>query len=133
VLEFPHGLPAFEHERAFVAINQPHTQPLVYLQSLATPSLCFIALPVHLIDSDYRLEISDEDAETLGLPSAAAAVPGASVLCLALVSIRESGVTANLMAPLVTSLATRRSVQAISASGRYSHQHVVEAAETVLA
>ncbi|HET8546911.1 MAG TPA: flagellar assembly protein FliW [Bryobacteraceae bacterium] len=131
VLEFPRGLPAFEQERAFIAIEQPHTRPLIYLQSLDTPSLCFVALPVQFIDPEYQLELSDEDAETIGLADATAAVIGSSVLCLALVSIRETGVTANLMAPMVTSLATRRTVQAISASGRYSHQHVLEAAEAV--
>ena len=130
VLEFPRGVPGFEHERRFIAINQPQTQPLVYLQSLATPSLCFVTLPVQLIDADYRLELSDEDAETIGLAGGAVVI-GSSVLCLAVVSIRETGVTANLMAPLVVSLATRVAVQAISASGRYSHQHMLEAAEAV--
>jgi flagellar assembly factor FliW len=103
----------------------------VYLQSVTNPALCFVALPVQLIDPGYELEISDEDAETIGLAGSAAAAIGSNVLCLALLSIRETGVTANLMAPLVTSLATRRSVQAVSASGRYSHQHVVEAAEAL--
>jgi flagellar assembly factor FliW len=131
VLEFPHGLPGFEQEHAFVAISQAQTQPLVYLQSLTTPTLCFVTLPIQLIDSDYQLELSDEDAATIGLATAPAAKIGSTVLCLSVLSIRESGVTANLMAPLVMSLATRRTVQAISASGRYSHQHLVEATEAV--
>jgi flagellar assembly factor FliW len=131
VIEFPGGLPAFEHERRFIAIEQPQTRPLVYLQSLATPSLCFVALPVQVVDSDFRLDLTEEDAHAIGLASASAASAGTSVLCLALVSIRETGVTANLMAPVVVSLATRRAVQAISASGRYSHQHALEAAEAV--
>jgi flagellar assembly factor FliW len=131
VLEFPRGLPGFEQEHSFVAINQARTQPLVYLQSLATATLCFVALPVQLIDADYRLEMSEEDAASIGLEGGAAARIGGNVLCLALLSIRETGVTANLMAPLVISLATRKTVQAVSASGRYSHQHAVEAAEAV--
>jgi flagellar assembly factor FliW len=131
VLDFPHGLPGFEQEHAFVAITQAQTQPLVYLQSLSTPTLCFVTIPVQLIDADYRLELSDEDAATIRLAAGAAARIGENVLCLAVLSIRETGVTANLMAPVVMSLASRRTVQVISASGRYSHQHIVEAAEAV--
>jgi flagellar assembly factor FliW len=131
VLDCPRGLPGFEEEHAFIAIAQPQTQPLVYLQSLTTPTLCFVALPVQVIDPEYALELSDEDADVIGLGSGAAAQIGATVLCLAILSIRETGVTANLMAPLVMSLASRRTVQAVSSSGRYSHQHMVEAAEAV--
>ena len=131
VLEFPRGLPAFEQERRFIVIEQPHTRPLVYLQSLTTPSVCFAALPAQVVDSEYRLELSDEDAHVIGLDCATPVPPGMAVLCLALVSIRETAVTANLMAPIVVSLATRRAVQAISASGRYSHQHALDAMEAV--
>jgi flagellar assembly factor FliW len=131
IIEFSQGLPGFEHERRFIVIEQPQTKPLVYVQSLETPTLCFIALPAQLVDASYRLELSDEDAQQIGFPHAAAAVPGSNVLCLVLLSLREAEVTANLMAPVVISLATRKAVQAISTSGRYSHQHPVEAAEAV--
>jgi flagellar assembly factor FliW len=46
VLEFPCGLPAFETRRRFVALRFPHSEPLVFLQSLEDPGLCFITLPV---------------------------------------------------------------------------------------
>jgi flagellar assembly factor FliW len=131
VLEFARGLPGFEQELRFIVIEQPQTRPLVYVQSLVTPTLCFVALPVQLIDPDYRLELSDDDARQIGLARASAAVLGSNILCLALISVRESGVTANLMAPIVVSLATRQAVQAVATSGRYSHQHVVETPEAV--
>jgi flagellar assembly factor FliW len=131
VLEFPGGLPAFEQERRFVSIEQPHTRPLVYVQSLTTPSLCFVALPAQVVEQGYVLEMTDEDAKAIGLPRGSAAVIGSTVLCLALLSIREAGVTANLMAPVVVSLETRRAVQAVCTTGRYSHQHAVEASEAV--
>jgi flagellar assembly factor FliW len=41
---------------------------------------------------------------------------------LSVLSIRESGPTANLLAPIVINLKTRRAVQAIASEGDYSHQ-----------
>src|ERR1041384_6026732 len=37
VLDFPAGLPGFEQEKAFLSLEQSGHQPLVFLQSLATP------------------------------------------------------------------------------------------------
>ena len=43
-IEFPWGLPGFEQRRWFVAIRVPRTDPLVFLQSLEDPELCFVTL-----------------------------------------------------------------------------------------
>ena len=38
VIHFPAGLPAFESERQFIALRDPATEPLLFLQSLTTAS-----------------------------------------------------------------------------------------------
>jgi len=48
-IEFPRGLPGFDHRRAFVAVHLPGADPLVFLQSLEDPALCFITAPVAAI------------------------------------------------------------------------------------
>jgi flagellar assembly factor FliW len=40
-------------------------------------------------------------------------------------SIRETGPTANLLAPIVVNLRNRRAVQAVAAESDYSHQHAL--------
>ena len=50
VLRFPAGLPGFEEERRFLSLEQPAHAPLVFLQSLTTPDLCFVALPASSIE-----------------------------------------------------------------------------------
>lgn len=45
-IEFPRGLPGFDDRRAFVAVHLPGADPLVFLQSLEDPALCFITAPV---------------------------------------------------------------------------------------
>src|SRR5215467_4762033 len=93
-LEFPRGLPGFEERRRFAAIQDPGTAPLVYLQSEEDPDLCFIALPVLAVDPSYRLQVAEEDLETIGLPGSREPRIGMDVLCLAVVSLRETGPTA---------------------------------------
>jgi len=124
-LEFPRGLPGFDSRKRFVAVRFVESDPLVYLQSLEDPGLCFITAPVQAVDPTYRLKISSEDIEQLGLPLARQPRIGEDVLALTVVSIRESGPTANLLAPVLVNLQNRKAVQAVSEEQGYSHQHVL--------
>ncbi len=119
-IAFPRGLPGFEGERRFLALELPHCHPLLFLQSMATPELCFLALPARAVEPDYRLELAPGDLAALGLRRAPAG--GAGLLCLALLTVTEGGITANLRAPVVVEPAGRRAVQSIQPEGRYSHR-----------
>jgi flagellar assembly factor FliW len=124
VIEFPRGLFAFEEETRFLLIERPSLSPLVYLQSLSTPQLCFLALPVFVVCGDYELALCPGDLTEIGLPGDSAPRIGSDVLCLVLLTIRENRpTTANLMAPVTIGLHNRKGLQAIC-ERRYSHQHV---------
>jgi flagellar assembly factor FliW len=117
---FPRGLPGFENARAFVALHRPETDPLIFLQSLEERSLCFVTVPIRVVAPEYRLEMEREDVAVAGLASPRPRI-GEDVMCLAVLSLREEGPTANLLAPVVVNLASRVCVQAVVAG--YSHQH----------
>jgi flagellar assembly factor FliW len=124
VLHFASGLFGFAAETRFLAIEQPGARPLVFLQSLATPGLCFLALPVFVVDREYQLSLSPEDLEQLEFPPDVQPAIGADVLCLTLITIQEGRPTsANLLAPVIVNLHNNRSVQAISTRLGYSHQY----------
>ncbi len=123
VLRFPAGLPGFEHEHRFLSLEQPAHQPLVFLQSLTTPELCFVALPAASVDPAYEVEVEDADLELVGVDLPRPADWRKRLLQLALVTIAEDGITANLFAPVLIHTANLLAVQAISPSGRYSHVH----------
>lgn len=130
VIGFPLGLFGFETEKKFLALEPPGAAPVVLLQSASTPQLCFITLPVLVVDPHYRLAISAEDFEELGLPPGRQPRIGEEVLCLVLITIKPGRpTTANLLAPLVVNLKTMRAVQAISMDGPYSHQQAFLAPE----
>ena len=125
VFEFPRGLPGFEVRRRFVPVQNPRTAPILFLQSVEDPSLCFTTLPILVIDPKYRLRIIEEDLETLGFPADFEPRIGDDVLCLAVLSIRETGTTANLLAPVVVNLRSYRAVQAVAPESDYSHRHLL--------
>ena len=126
VIEFPIGLPGFEAQRKFILIERPDVSPILFLQSIDSPDLCFAAAPVSAVDPQYELAITTDDLELLGV--------GASdeVMCLAILSAPDEGpLTANLLAPVVIDPKSRRAVQAVRIDQRYSHCHAVAKRGTV--
>ncbi len=121
-LEFPVGLPGFDDRKRFVAVRLVENDPLIYLQSMEDPTLCFITMPILAADPQYRLKMTGEDLGHLGLHSTRQPRIGDDVLCLTVLSIRETGPTANLLAPIVVNLRNRKAVQAVAPESDYSHQ-----------
>src|SRR5205823_12751380 len=112
--------PGFEQERRFVFVDQTSTKPLVFMQSMRQPHLCFLALPVQVICPDYRLSLSAEDLHLLDFPAEPQPGIGSDVLCLALLSLADhQPATANLLSPVVVNLRTRIAVQAIQMDTKY--------------
>jgi flagellar assembly factor FliW len=123
VVKIPDGLFGFPDETHFLLLEAPTARPIVFVQSVQSPSLCFISLPVRVIEPNYRLSLPQEDLSSLNIGGETAPEIGRDVLCLALLTIRERrATTANLRAPLVINIAAHRGKQVI-VSENYSHQH----------
>ena len=124
VCEFPYGIPGFEAEHAFVFLEQPATHPLVFMQSLRRPDVCFILLPVLAADRHYELCLSEENLFALRLPAGSQPRIGKDILCGAMVCAPDDQrphPTANLFAPIVVNLKQRIGIQAIQTE--YSPRH----------
>jgi flagellar assembly factor FliW len=131
-IEFPWGLPAFEDRRKFVAIRFPKTDPLLFLQSLEDPGLCFVTMPALAAEPQYRLRLSAEDLSRLGLPSSRQPRVGQEVQCLVVVAIRETGPTVNLLAPVVINVKNMKAIQAVMPESPYSVRRELSAVEAPL-
>jgi flagellar assembly factor FliW len=127
-IQFPSGLPAFEQRRKFVLIRFLKTDPLLFLQSLEERNLCFPAMRALAVDPHYQLRLAKEDLRRLDLPSSRQPRPGEDVECLALVTLRASGPTANLLAPVVINLRSMQAVQTVSVES-YSLQYPLNSRE----
>ena len=134
VIHFPVGLPAFESDTQFLAIERPDAAPLIFLQSLIHPPLCFLTLPALVIDPVYRLSLCPEDLLLLDLAVGRQPEIGGNLACLCILTIPEDGsVTANLMAPVVIRRDTRMGVQTVQIDGTHSHRHPLFPGAEVLA
>jgi flagellar assembly factor FliW len=121
VLRVPQGLFGFPDEQEFLLLELPSSRPVVFLQSIKSENLCFITLPVQMVQPDYHL-LRRHDG---GRPATDGQVPqmGKDLLCLALLTMRENQITtANLKAPLVIDIACHTGIQVIVEQD-YSHYH----------
>jgi flagellar assembly factor FliW len=127
VLQVPAGLFGFPEETEFLLLELPSSRPIVFMQSVRSSMLCFISLPVQVIDPDYRLSIGDENLKQFGYTVDRPPVMGKDLLCLALLSTGEKrATTANLLAPVVIDIANHHGMQVI-VNFPYSHQHALPA------
>lgn len=112
-LRLPAGIPGFERERAMLPVEIPAHRPLVFLQSLTSPDVCLVCLPVSSIDPDFRFCLSEEDHVLLGLQPDVQPRLGEDIIFLALLGPEGSSVRTNLDAPIVIALRSYRCIQAV--------------------
>jgi flagellar assembly factor FliW len=130
VIHFPAGLPAFESDTEFLAVERSDAAPLIFLQSVHHPSLCFLTMPVLDILPGYRLALCPEDLRLLGLPPGQQPEISGDLVCICILTVPEHGqATANLLAPVVIRRDTRAGVQAVQMDSAHSHRHPLFAGE----
>jgi flagellar assembly factor FliW len=130
VIRFPAGLPAFESDTEFLAIERSDAAPLIFLQSVIHPSLCFLTMPVLEIVPGYKLCVCPEDLRLLGLPAGRQPEIGGDLICLCILTVPGDGAaTANLLAPVLIRRDTRTGVQAVQVDSQHSHRHPLFAGE----
>ena len=121
VLSFPRGIPAFEHNRSWVLVGD-EDNAVKWLQNIEDGTL---ALPVTTPDAvmpDYNARIPEDELELVG------SMDPSDLALLIVVSIPEAApwnMTANLRAPILLNLKTRRAVQVIALNEEYPIRHVV--------
>jgi flagellar assembly factor FliW len=134
LFSFPGGLPGFEDQTSLFFLTIPGSEPLFFLQSASMRDLCFILLPVLVVDPNYRLELTPEELSDLQFSPGEEPVIGPDVLCAAIVSSGDGAApTVNLMAPIVVSLKAKIGIQAIHGESGYSHRHPLPLEEALVA
>lgn len=116
IIEFKHGLPGFEDERAFVILWHDRESPFLFLQSAKTPELAFMLTNPFLYFPDYTFEIDDDTLAELDIQSEE------DVEVLVVVTIpggRVEDMTVNLFAPVVVSLRSLAARQIVLEGSSY--------------
>ena len=110
LLTFPSGIVGFPAVQQFVVLDVEEDCQYQWFQSVTEPDLAFIIIDVHLLDPEFQVEVSDEGLAELEITETD------PVLVMAVVTLpsgRPEQATANLRAPLVVNLRTRKGKQLI--------------------
>lgn len=110
LLTFPSGIVGFPTVQQFVVLDVEEDCQYQWFQSVTEPDLAFIIIDVHLLDPEFQVEVSDEGLAELEITETD------PVLVMAVVTLppgRPEQATANLRAPLVVNLRTRKGKQLI--------------------
>jgi len=121
VLVFPRGIPAFEQNHNWILAGE-EDNAIKWLQNIEDADL---AVPVTTPDAvmpDYNAKIPEDELNIVGSKDFA------DLALLIVVSIPEAApwdMTANLRAPIVVNLKSRKAVQVIVPNEEYPIRHVV--------
>jgi flagellar assembly factor FliW len=100
LLDFPNGLIGFPELSRLRLFEPLDAYPLKFLQCEDRPEISFVAMDVAGVKPDYRVPLSDEEAEALALEREGDAL----VLTLVVIPEDPRRMTTNLAGPLVINI-----------------------------
>ncbi len=109
VIEFTRPMPGFSEQRRFALVQLDDVGILSSMRSLDDPGLRFLVMPAEPFFPDYHPVVADEVVDDLGIESVEE-----TLLLLVLTagtSLEDS--TANLAAPVLVNVRTRRAQQVV--------------------
>jgi len=111
LLEFPNGLPGFEHLRQYKLFHEEGKSTVHYLQSTEDPDVRLPVVTPASCKVDFRIELSDVEEAMLQVTSAEDLI----VLVTLTDKQDEPGadITANFMAPIIINAASRIGIQKV--------------------
>ena len=121
VLDFPRGIPAFEDMRRWIVVGS-EDNAIKWLQSVEDGALALPVTSPDAVRADYNARIPEDELALVG------STDPADLALLIVVSIPQGepwNMTANLRAPIVLGLKTRKAVQVIALNEEYPIRHAV--------
>lgn len=119
ILRFPHGIPGFLDEKAFVHLPHEENSPFSFLQSTAEADLSFLLVEPFFFLPDYEFVLEDELAGELELSPE----NPPQVFLIGTVKEKLTDMTVNLLAPLVINRDKGLGRQIILDNKDYSIRH----------
>ena len=121
VLSFPRGIPAFEDRHSWILVGK-EDNAVKWLQNVEDGELALPVTTPDVVMPDYNARIPEDDLMLVGSKDPA------DLALLIVVSIPEGmpwNMTANLRAPILLNLKTRKAVQVIALNEEYPIRHIV--------
>ena len=115
ILTFDEGIPGFPKDHRFVLLGEEEDSPFCYLQSIDNAELAFVLVNPLDLEPTYEPKVPQEQLEGLG------ELKDGSLLVYAIVVVPEdvTQMTANLKAPVVIHVHTKKGKQMITENDEY--------------
>ncbi|HHX59496.1 MAG TPA: flagellar assembly protein FliW [Epulopiscium sp.] len=109
IITFENGIPGFKDNTKYVIINDEEDSPFCWLQSIEDPSLAFALVNPFLVHDHYDPNLPKSEVEKLGQGTD----EDYSILSIVIIPEDVEQMRANLMAPIVINLKTKKGMQII--------------------
>lgn len=116
IITFENGIPGFiEYTRYIIINHEEEDSPFCWLQSIDNPNLAFALVNPFLVHEDYHPNFPQREIERLGQ----AAQEDYSILSIVTIPEEVEQMRANLMAPIVINLKSKKAMQIIIDGDEY--------------
>lgn len=110
IILFENGIPGFTEYTQYVIINdEEENSPFCWLQSIEEPELAFALVNPFLVHDNYNPNLPKSEVEKLGEGTE----EDYSILSIVIIPEDMEKMRANLMAPIVINLKTKKAMQII--------------------
>lgn len=121
IINFPEGLPAFEHLKQFVILDAEEEIAFRWLQSLEDENIAFVIINPFLFKFDYEFKLSDHAIEKLKIESET----DVAVYSIVVIPEKMEDMTANLLAPVVINVREKLGKQIVLENTAYHTKHKI--------
>lgn len=121
IINFPEGLPAFEHLKQFIILDAEEEIAFRWLQSLEDENIAFVIINPFLFKFDYEFKLSDHVLEKLKIESEA----DVAVYSIVVIPEKMEDITANLLAPVVINVREKLGKQIVLENTAYHTKHKI--------
>ncbi len=122
IITFNDGIPSFENVKKYVVLDNPNNEsPFKWLQSVDEPDLAFAIINPFLIKADYDIDLDDDAINALDIEKEE------EVLIYSIVVVPEdvSRISMNLKAPVVINSRSKKAMQVVLDTDKYSVRHYI--------
>jgi len=111
IIIFPLGIPGFAELKRYVLLD--YKDPIKWLHAVDDPNLAFIVINPFIIFPDYSVDVKDDEQLFLGINETK------DIAILAILTVVNNRITANLRAPIIINTANSNAAQIILDNEQY--------------
>jgi flagellar assembly factor FliW len=119
MITFPEGILGLEEYKQYMLFQMPDNPKFYILQSPDEAHICFLLIKPWDFYSDYEMDISDEELETIHIDN----IEKVAVFNIVSIMDEVSEWTANLLAPILMNAETREGLQIVLQEEKYKTKH----------